>query len=201
MGPPTTRSQSTPVDSWADGPFSGIVPEASASDNLANALSYLDDKASVRGKDAKSLRDATVLALEEVRNDSKADTAQLTKQINEGNSVLLSDLNYSSAAVSDRISAIPMVATLPPEGPIPRVVPFTATGDDPMQFSLWLRRLEDVMKMKSTTWTSQQKAYFLIGNLDGTAREKVEELSEEERDDYGTLVAHLKRSSEGPQTP
>nr|CDJ87112.1 unnamed protein product [Haemonchus contortus] len=87
MGPPTTRSQSTPVYSWADGPFSGIVPKASASENLANALSYLDDKASVRGRDAKSLRDATVLALEEVRNDSKADTAQLTKQINEGNSL------------------------------------------------------------------------------------------------------------------
>ncbi|XGW33928.1 hypothetical protein V3C99_018001 [Haemonchus contortus] len=173
MGPPTTRSQSTPVYSWADGPFSGIVPKASASENLANALSYLDDKASVRGRDAKSLRDATVLALEEVRNDSKADTAQLTKQINE--------------------------ATLTPEGPIPRIVPFTATGDDPMQFSLWLCRLEDVMRMKSTAWTSQQKAYFLIGNLDGVAREKVEELSEEERDDCGTLVAHLKRSFEGPQ--
>uniref|UniRef100_A0A7I5ECZ1 AAA_12 domain-containing protein n=1 Tax=Haemonchus contortus TaxID=6289 RepID=A0A7I5ECZ1_HAECO len=85
-GPPTTRSQSTQVDSWADDPFSGIVPEASASENLANALSYLDDKASVRSRDAKSSRDATVLALEEVHNDSKVDTAQMTKQINEENS-------------------------------------------------------------------------------------------------------------------
>uniref|UniRef100_W6NHX2 VbhA domain-containing protein n=1 Tax=Haemonchus contortus TaxID=6289 RepID=W6NHX2_HAECO len=100
MGPPTTRSQSTPVDSWADGPFSGIVPEASASDNLANALSYLDDKASVRGKDAKSLRDATVLALEEVRNDSKADTAQLTKQINEEKSWQRYSTNFATSDVS-----------------------------------------------------------------------------------------------------
>ncbi|XGW29413.1 hypothetical protein V3C99_008882 [Haemonchus contortus] len=100
MGPPTTRSQSTPVDSWADGPFSGIVPEASASDNLANALSYLDDKASVRGKDAKSLRDATVLALEEVRNDSKADTAQLTKQINEEKSWQRYSANFATSNIS-----------------------------------------------------------------------------------------------------
>nr|CDJ83919.1 C. briggsae CBR-DCT-10 protein [Haemonchus contortus] len=68
-----------------------------------------------------------------------------------------------------------------------------------MQFSLWLRRLEDVMRMKSTAWTNKQKAFFLIGHLDGIAREKIEELSNEEREDYSNVVAHLKQSFEGPQ--
>uniref|UniRef100_A0A0N4W0S0 CCHC-type domain-containing protein n=1 Tax=Haemonchus placei TaxID=6290 RepID=A0A0N4W0S0_HAEPC len=38
--------------------------------------------------------------------------------------------------------------------------------------------------MKSTAWTSKQKAFFLIGHLDGIAREKIEELSSEEHEDY-----------------
>ncbi|XGW34657.1 hypothetical protein V3C99_018555 [Haemonchus contortus] len=55
------------------------------------------------------------------------------------------------------------------------------------------------MRMKSTAWTSKQKAFFLIGHLDGIAREKIEELSNEEREDYSNVVAHLKQSFGGPQ--
>ncbi|XGW29461.1 hypothetical protein V3C99_008908, partial [Haemonchus contortus] len=62
------------------------------------------DKASVRGRDAKSLRDATVLALGEVRNDSKADTAQLTKQINEENNSVAYDRTLRTSASSCRPS-------------------------------------------------------------------------------------------------
>ncbi|KAL6730190.1 hypothetical protein Aduo_001183 [Ancylostoma duodenale] len=53
--------------------------------------------------------------------------------------------------------------------------------------------------MRSATSTSQQKANFLICYLDGVAREKIEELSEQERADYTAIVAHLRKFFEGPQ--
>ncbi|VDO07039.1 unnamed protein product [Haemonchus placei] len=90
-----------------------------------------------------------------------------------------------------------MVATVIPDGLLPRTVPFTGSREDPIQFSLWLRRLKDVMRMRSTTWTTQPKAYFLTGYLDGVAREKLEELTDE-RDDHVVVVEHLKRTFEGP---
>ncbi|KAK6018595.1 hypothetical protein OSTOST_15813, partial [Ostertagia ostertagi] len=109
------------------------------------------------------------------------------------------DLNQSFAAVGERINKIPLVASLSPDGPLPRIVPFIGSGEDPMQFSMWLRRLEDVMRMRSTSWSSQQKACFLIGYLDGVAREKVKELPDEERNSLEAIVANLKKYFEGPQ--
>ncbi|EYC25167.1 hypothetical protein Y032_0012g1743 [Ancylostoma ceylanicum] len=53
--------------------------------------------------------------------------------------------------------------------------------------------------MRSATSTSQQKANFLICYLDGVAREKIEELSEQDRSDYNAIVAHMKKFFEGPQ--
>ncbi|KAL6739310.1 hypothetical protein Aduo_012780 [Ancylostoma duodenale] len=70
---------------------------------------------------------------------------------------------------------------------------------DATQFSVWLRRLEDIIRMRRVTSTSQQKADFLICYLDGEAREKIEELREQERVDYSTIVAHLRKFFEGPQ--
>ncbi|VDO58125.1 unnamed protein product [Haemonchus placei] len=53
--------------------------------------------------------------------------------------------------------------------------------------------------MRSASCTPQQKAWFLIGYLDGAAREKVEELPLEDRESYEAIVAHLRKSFEGPQ--
>ncbi|KHJ83391.1 hypothetical protein OESDEN_16912 [Oesophagostomum dentatum] len=64
---------------------------------------------------------------------------------------------------------------------------------------MWLRRLEDIMRMRSTSMTPQMKANFLIGYLDGVAREKVEELSADQRNDFDAIVTHLKAFFEGPQ--
>ncbi|XGW21244.1 hypothetical protein V3C99_004305, partial [Haemonchus contortus] len=55
----------------------------------------------VRGRDAKALRDATVLAIVEVRDEARAGATKLAQSINEGNSSLLSDLNSSFAAVGE----------------------------------------------------------------------------------------------------
>nr|CDJ86555.1 Retrotransposon gag protein domain containing protein [Haemonchus contortus] len=198
MDPPVTRSQSKESRAVV-----ALTPksdsELPASANLAGTLADLDDRATVRGRDAKALRDATVLAIVEVHDEARAGATKLAQSINEGNSSLLSDLNSSFAAVGERIDALPLVATVSPDGPLPRIIPFSGSGEDPLQFSLWLRRLEDVMRMRSTTWTTQQKAYFLTGFLDGVAREKVEELPDDEREDYAQVVAHLKKSFEGPQ--
>ncbi|KAK6726346.1 hypothetical protein RB195_004580 [Necator americanus] len=86
----------------------------------------------------------------------------------------------------NRIDTIPLVATHSPDGPTPRLVSFTGSGDEATQFSLWLRRLEDVMRLCAAP---QQKGDFLICYLDGAAREKVEELSRQEHCDFNAIVA------------
>ncbi|EYC22233.1 hypothetical protein Y032_0017g3229 [Ancylostoma ceylanicum] len=157
----------------------------SATERLVSTLQELNDDATVHGKDAKTLRDATALAITEVWKDARSATTSLARKINE--------------AVGERIDSIPLVATCSPDGPIPRIVPFVGSGEDATQFSVWLRRLEDIMRMRSATSTSQQKANFLICYLDGVAREKIEELSEQDRADYDAIVTHLKKFFEGPQ--
>ncbi|KAK6046871.1 hypothetical protein COOONC_15624 [Cooperia oncophora] len=67
MGPPVTRSRTHSADSRAVALSSGIDSEISASDNLANVLADLDDRATVHGRHAKTLRDAAVLAIAEFR--------------------------------------------------------------------------------------------------------------------------------------
>ncbi|KAL6737938.1 hypothetical protein Aduo_011540 [Ancylostoma duodenale] len=53
--------------------------------------------------------------------------------------------------------------------------------------------------MRTVTLTSEQKANFSIGFLDGVAREKIEEMTPDDRKDYDLVVAHLKSYFEGPQ--
>ncbi|KIH60108.1 hypothetical protein ANCDUO_09647 [Ancylostoma duodenale] len=53
--------------------------------------------------------------------------------------------------------------------------------------------------MRTVTLTSEQKANFLIGFLDGIAREKIEEMTPDDRKNYDLAVAHLKSYFEGPQ--
>ncbi|KAL6730192.1 hypothetical protein Aduo_001183 [Ancylostoma duodenale] len=199
MGPPVTRSRTVSNDSRAAAPSSSIVPLPSATERLVTTLQELNDDATVHGKDAKTLRDATALAITEVWKDARSATTSLARKINEGDSNLLHNLNDSFSAVGERIDSIPLVATCSPDGPIPRITPFVGSGEDATQFSVWLRRLEDIMRMRSATSTSQQKANFLICYLDGVAREKIEELSEQERADYTAIVAHLRKFFEGPQ--
>lgn len=62
-----------------------------------------------------------------------------------------------------------------------------------------LRRLEDILRMRSVAPTPEQKTNFLIGFLDGVAREKTEEMTMDDRRDYDRVVAHLKGYFEGPQ--
>ncbi|VDO28832.1 unnamed protein product [Heligmosomoides polygyrus] len=81
----------------------------------------------------------------------------------------------------------------------PRLSPFTGSADEGPLFSMWLRRLEDIMRMRPGLVSTEQKASILIGHLDGVAREKVEELSEDARKDFASVVNHLKASFEGPQ--
>ncbi|XGW28007.1 hypothetical protein V3C99_008088, partial [Haemonchus contortus] len=47
--------------------------------------------------------------------------------------------------------------------------------------------------------SSEQKANFLIGHLDGVAREKVEELDEGARKSFDAVVTHLRNFFESPQ--
>ncbi|EPB67177.1 hypothetical protein ANCCEY_13731 [Ancylostoma ceylanicum] len=114
-------------------------------------------------------------------------------------SVTLPSATERFVTVGELIDSIPFVATCSPDGSIPRIVPFVGSGEDATQFSVWLRRLEDIMRMRSATPTSQQKANFLFCYLDGVARKKIEELSEQDRSDYNAIVTHMKKFFEGPQ--
>ncbi|VDP57168.1 unnamed protein product [Heligmosomoides polygyrus] len=127
MGPSLTHSRASSLNSRAAGPSSKLDSESGVTDNLTQTLSYLGDDATVRGWDVKCLRGATVQAITDVWNDNRSTTALLTQKINKGNSTLLADLTHSFAAVRERIDGIPAVskvASLNPDGPLPRVVFF-----------------------------------------------------------------------------
>ncbi|KIH52971.1 hypothetical protein ANCDUO_16909 [Ancylostoma duodenale] len=66
MGPPVTRSRTASNDSRAAAPSSSIVMLPSATERLVTTLQELNDDATVHGKDAKTLRDATALTITEV---------------------------------------------------------------------------------------------------------------------------------------
>nr|CDJ95241.1 unnamed protein product [Haemonchus contortus] len=95
MGPPPTRARASSIDSRADALTPSSGSDAPPSHSLADALSYLDDRASVRGRDVKVLRDATVVAISEAKEEAKADTTRLTHSINENNITLLADQLHS----------------------------------------------------------------------------------------------------------
>uniref|UniRef100_A0A7I4XYP7 V-SNARE coiled-coil homology domain-containing protein n=1 Tax=Haemonchus contortus TaxID=6289 RepID=A0A7I4XYP7_HAECO len=80
-----------------------VVALTPKSDSETASTNLDDDRPAVRGRDAKTLRDATVLAIAEVRDEASAGATKLTQTINEGKSSLLSDLNSSFAAVAERI--------------------------------------------------------------------------------------------------
>ncbi|KIH68763.1 hypothetical protein ANCDUO_00894 [Ancylostoma duodenale] len=163
MGPPVTRSRTAFNDSRAAAITTSIVTLSSATERLVTTLQELNDDATVHGKDAKTLRDSTLLAITEVWKD--AATTSLARKISEDNSNLLHNLNDSFS----------------------------------VEFSLWLRRFEDIMRMSCATSASQQKGNFLTSYLDGAAREKVEALNEQECADYSAIVAHLRKFFEEPQ--
>uniref|UniRef100_A0A7I4YLP5 Retrotrans_gag domain-containing protein n=1 Tax=Haemonchus contortus TaxID=6289 RepID=A0A7I4YLP5_HAECO len=159
----------------------------------------LRDDSPLCGRDVKMLCDATSSALEQVWNDSRETAALLTRRINEGNTTLTQRLNDSFAEVGRRLNNLPVVAMFQPDYHGSRIAPFSGCTEDGAQFSIWLRRLEDVMRMRPAQLTNEQQVNFLIGHLGGVAREKVEELTGEDRTNYASVVAHLRAFFESPQ--
>uniref|UniRef100_A0A7I4YGW0 CCHC-type domain-containing protein n=1 Tax=Haemonchus contortus TaxID=6289 RepID=A0A7I4YGW0_HAECO len=163
------------------------------------AFADLQDDTPLFGRDVKTLRDATSSVITQVWHDSRATAALLSKRINEGNTALTEQLNESFAAVGKRLDNLPLVAMFQPDAQGSRISPFTGYNEDGAQFSIWLRRFEDIMRMRPTTLTDEQQANFLIGHLEGVAREKVEELDSDARKSYGSVVSHLRSFFESPQ--
>ncbi|VDO88313.1 unnamed protein product [Haemonchus placei] len=201
---PVTRSQTRLTQAKEDPTASQDPDEESLpaapkfTEELQSVLIDLGDDDPVLGRDAKELRDATATAVTEVWHDAHLSTESLAQQISANNVSLLRELNTSFAAVGERVQAQPILASCFPDGAFPKLQLFTGSSDSP-QFSLWLRRFEDVLRMRGTPLTEEQKANFLIGYLDGAAREKVDELPEIQRKSYNTLVTHLRSFFESPQ--
>ncbi|XGW09948.1 hypothetical protein V3C99_011881 [Haemonchus contortus] len=85
------------------------------------------------------------------------------------------------------------------DSPSSKIAPFPGSSEDGIQFSLWLRRLNDIIRMHPSELSSEQKTNFLIGDLDGVAREKVEELVEGARNSFDAVITHLRNFFESPQ--
>uniref|UniRef100_A0A7I5ECR1 Gag protein n=1 Tax=Haemonchus contortus TaxID=6289 RepID=A0A7I5ECR1_HAECO len=208
---PVTRSQTRLAQAKED-PTPSLDPDEESlpvapkfTEELQSVLIDLGDDDPVLGRDAKELRDATATAVTEVWHDAHLSTESLAQQISANNVSLLRELNTSFAAVGERVQAQPVLASCFPDGAFPKLQLFTGSIDSP-QFSLWLRRFEDVLRMRGTPLTEEQKANFLIGYLDGAAREKVDELPEIQRKNYNTLVTHLrsffrKSTAKAPGSP
>ncbi|VDL76277.1 unnamed protein product [Nippostrongylus brasiliensis] len=190
-------STSTSLPSGADVPLSepvyGETLGGHVTAPLVEPLSALEDPASPKAKDFKALREATSLAITQVWSDSVSRTSALEEKIKEGNMSFSHKLDESFSAVDARIQQLPIVAMLGQNSSSgPRVAPFSGSSDEGMQFSVRLRRLEDIIRVRPGVISSEQKANFLIGHLDGVAREKVEELSEQDRKDFALVAGHLR---------
>ncbi|VDL81177.1 unnamed protein product [Nippostrongylus brasiliensis] len=213
MGPPTTRSQARKSESWVVNTqlsnSQKTEPEAGDTgsvvgrevditlDSLSSLLHDVEDSAAVHGREVKSLRDAAVASLETIRHETQTTYDRLAQEIRDNNLSLLTDLNASFEAVDAHIRALPTVATLVPDSGTPRIPSFSGVGDL-VTFSGWLRRFEDVARMRTPPLTDEQKANLLVAYLEGVAREKIEELSVEDRKSYQAIVSHLCASFEGP---
>ncbi|VDO64851.1 unnamed protein product [Heligmosomoides polygyrus] len=212
MGPPTTRSQTKKGEKWVEATQqTSLLEDEGLSETseskfgasdlavipLPQVLHELDDTAVVLGRDAKRLRDSTVDAISDVRVEAQSTSVRLAQEVREGNSSLLEGLNASFKAVDDRMRMVPTVATLAPDGSAPRI-PFFSGTTDGLQLSAWLRRFDDIARTRVVPLNSEQKANLLIAYLEGVAREKIEELSEEDRRSFDAVVNHLRSFFEGP---
>ncbi|WKY10536.1 hypothetical protein Q1695_002699 [Nippostrongylus brasiliensis] len=186
----TSRASAPPIDNK---PLEGLA------ESLSLTLANLPDSDVVLGKDAKLLANAASSAITQVWNETFFQTSALALKINEGNSSLSQRLNESFSAIGSRLDSIPTVAMLGSDAHTAKVSPFSGAADDGTQFSIWLRRLEDVIRMRPVPLTVEQKANFLIGHLDDVAMEKVEELSAEHRKDFAAVSSHLRSFFESPQ--
>uniref|UniRef100_W6NLG8 Retrotransposon gag domain-containing protein n=1 Tax=Haemonchus contortus TaxID=6289 RepID=W6NLG8_HAECO len=196
---PETELQGNSLITGVDTPNIENAGYGSVTAPLDNSLSRLDDSAVLHVKDGKALRDAASAAITQVWREARSQTSALAHRINEDNASLSSKLNESFTAVGSRLEAIPTIAMLAQDSPSPKIAPFTGSSEDGVQFSIWLRRLNDIIRMRPSELSSEQKANFLIGHLDGVAREKVEELDEGARKSFDAVVTHLRNFFESPQ--
>uniref|UniRef100_A0A1I7W9Z0 CCHC-type domain-containing protein n=1 Tax=Heterorhabditis bacteriophora TaxID=37862 RepID=A0A1I7W9Z0_HETBA len=165
---------------------------------LRRTLSDMNDEDPAIGKDMKTLREDAASSIVLAWKDTRRQTGALTEKINVTSEALEAQLNASFEEVGRRMEVLPRVAVASTDFSLPRISSFTGS-DSLMQFSVWLRRLEDVWRMRASPDSDEKKAYFLIGHLDGVAREKVDELSEESRQNFLAVVAHLRNFFESLQ--
>ncbi|VDO23872.1 unnamed protein product [Heligmosomoides polygyrus] len=143
-----------------------------------------------QAQDIWPFRDTTYDNLNQVIKVQKT----LNDHIDEGNTEIAQRLNGTFQTMRQ---CTPVVAVQSDQAPSLVIAPFSGLGDQGMHFSFWLRQLEDLQNIRTVPPTDDQKAYFLVAHLSGTAREKVEEPPREKRLKYmvGTygIFAHFLR--------
>ncbi|WKX99884.1 hypothetical protein Q1695_014620 [Nippostrongylus brasiliensis] len=167
-------------------------------DRLSASFPSTADDAPLQGRDVKLLRDATSSVVTRVWSDSCAASSLLSQKINEGNEALAHRLNDSFTLEGRRLNTLPTISMFQADVPAPKMTSLSGFFDQAPQFSLRLRRLQDVMRMRPTPMSEEEGADFLVGHLDGVAREKVEELPKEARKDFNAIVSNIPAYFEGP---
>ncbi|XGW34392.1 hypothetical protein V3C99_018340 [Haemonchus contortus] len=196
---PENEFQGSNLGNGVDTPNVESIGYGSVTAPLDNSHSRLDDSAVLHVKDVKALRDAASGAITQLWKEGRSQTSALAHRINVGNGSLSSKLGESFTAVGSRWEAIPTIAMFSRDSPSPKLAPFTGSSEDGTQFSIWLRHLHDVIWVRPSKLSSEQKVNFLIGHLDGGAREKVEEWDGEARKNFDAVTTHIRNLFESPQ--
>ncbi|EPB69859.1 retrotransposon gag protein [Ancylostoma ceylanicum] len=76
--------------------------------------------------------------------------------------------------------------------------PTQFNGAESQEFSSWLRRFEDMVRMVNPPMPEQLKVNTLVGFLEGEARDLIEELPDGDKNDYNKVVDLLRTHYEGP---
>lgn len=75
---------------------------------------------------------------------------------------------------------------------------FSGSPKDP-PFSNWLRHFNDLMNLKENPPNGAKKAAYIIAYTNGQARDRLEELSDDDRADFDTVCQKLRECFEGRQ--
>ncbi|RCN27291.1 retrotransposon gag protein [Ancylostoma caninum] len=76
--------------------------------------------------------------------------------------------------------------------------PTQFSGAESQEFSSWLRRFEDMVRMVNPPMPEQLKVNTLVGFLEGEARDLIDELPDADKNDYKKVVDLLRTHYEGP---
>ncbi|KAK6748951.1 hypothetical protein RB195_001519 [Necator americanus] len=185
IGPPVTRSRTLSSDSRA------VAPMSSSDSRAVAPISSLESRALAPIHRSISMTSATGRLVRTMQEINDGDNARGRDAKTQRDAAALT----TTEVWNDARSAITSLTRKVDEGTPTLLHDIDGSGDD----TVFAVASPSGRRDAAAVATSQQKTDFLICYLDGVAREKVEELSQQKRCYYNAIVAHLKQAFEDPQ--